>query len=337
MKLTCLLLSLFVNDCLCYDALLVAGGYFHQNGQDRMWSSVELLTGSGNGSSCEVASLPEPRIGLTVSRLRNVIVACGGFYRYISRECFTYRPGAGRWTRGPNLPSQELMYASSAGDGDSLFIAGGRNWNYDLNLWRYSNETWRYDLDGGRWTRLPDLNEPTADGCLVSIAGHLIYIGGSDARYRYADDPSKAWVLLRGSNRWRDDIFAPLLAPRMWHACHVTRVGREVGVLLIGGYYNGKAGMFLPLNSDFDRRRHRRPIRWRWFAQLPAERKWGAALGTINGQLAIAGGRNYGDNTVDVFDENYGRWIRSSKMFLRGKREFASHATVPTQWFPHCQ
>jgi hypothetical protein len=34
---------------------------------------------------------------------------------------------------------------------------------------------------------------------------------------------------------------------------------------------------------------------------LPEERKWGPALGSVDGQLSIAGGKDYGDDTVDVY------------------------------------
>ena len=95
------LLLLLPRDVLAYDVLMVAGGYYHQGGQDHFlrWrgkllyryvnisqnylpfniSNVEVI---GRNSSCEVAALPEPRIGLTLARLKRTVVACGGFYIY---------------------------------------------------------------------------------------------------------------------------------------------------------------------------------------------------------------------------------------------------------------
>ena len=64
---------------------------------------------------------------------------------------------------------------------------------------------------------------------MVAFNGHLIFTGGSEARYRYADDPGKAWVLLRGASEWSDRLVGELLAPRMWHACAVVNVHSEVG------------------------------------------------------------------------------------------------------------
>ena len=41
---------------------------------------------------------------------------------------------------------------------------------------------------------------------------------------------------------------------------------------------------------------------------LPEERKWGAALGHVYGKITIAAGRDYGDDTVDVYEG--GQWTR---------------------------
>ena len=96
-----------------------------------------------------------------------------------SRECYTYHPERGSWSRGPTLPSGEQEYAAAAGEAGSLYVAGGRRlitsvrslvgnstfrWDHDAQKWAFSNETWRYDSApgraGGGWTRLPDLKTP---------------------------------------------------------------------------------------------------------------------------------------------------------------------------------
>ena len=35
--------------------------------------------------------------------------------------------------------------------------------------------------------------------------------------------------------------------------------------------------------------------RWEWMSSLTKERKWGAAVGMIGSELALAGGGDYGD------------------------------------------
>ena len=70
-----------------------------------------------------------------------------------------------------------------------------------------------------------------ADSCLVSFKNDLFLIGGSRSWYRYADEPSKVWVLFndrRGSQHWRDDIIPPLMGSRMWHACSIATLNRKV-------------------------------------------------------------------------------------------------------------
>ena len=63
---------------------------------------------------------------------------------------------------------------------------------------------------------------------MLAFNGNIVLIGGSKGRYRYSHDPSKVWVLRKGSGVWRDDLMPELLANRMWNSCIVTRVGGEV-------------------------------------------------------------------------------------------------------------
>jgi hypothetical protein len=65
----------------------------------------------------------------------------------------------------------------------------------------------------------------------------------------------------------------------------------QTGIVVAGGYYNGISTMFAPLRGF--------PSEWRWLGNLPEERKWGPALGHVDGVLTVAGGGNYGDETVD--------------------------------------
>ena len=70
-----------------------------------------------------------------------------------------------------------------------------------------------------------------ADSCLVSYNNDLFLIGGSRSWYRYADEPSKVWVLFNengGSQSWRDDIIPPLMGSRMWHGCSIATLNRKV-------------------------------------------------------------------------------------------------------------
>jgi len=45
--------------------------------------------------------------------------------------------------------------------------------------------------------------------------------------------------------------------------------------------------MYLPINEALN---ENVTSTWKWLGLLPKERKWSPALGTINGQLVIAGG-----------------------------------------------
>ena len=79
-----------------------------------------------------------------------------------------------------------------------------------------------------RWTRLPSLEDPVAESCLLYLGGDLVLVGGSKAKFRYADDPSKVWVLLANRSEWRDDLLPRLRGPRTWQGCLLTNIGGEV-------------------------------------------------------------------------------------------------------------
>ena len=65
----------------------------------------------------------------------------------------------------------------------------------------------------------------------------------------------------------------------------------------------------------------------------PQERKWGPAVGFIGSNLVVAGGGDYGDETVDMLEGS--SWVRS-KVVMNYKREFSVGVTVPSKWFPEC-
>ena len=63
------------------------------------------------------------------------------------------------------------------------------------------------------------------------------------------------------------------------------------------------------------------------------ERKWGPAVGFIGDKVTVAGGGDYGDETVDMLEG--ANWRRSPVSMIY-KREFCVGVTVPSHWFPDC-
>lgn len=56
-------------------------------------------------------------------------------------------------------------------------------------------------------------------------------------------------------------------------------------------------------------------------------------MGFIGDKVAVAGGGDYGDETVDIME---GAGWRRSEVSMAYKREFCVGVTVPSHWFPHC-
>jgi len=203
------------------------------------------------------------------------------------------------------------------------------------------------------------LKFPIAEGCLLHVQSDLIFIGGAKAKFQYADDPSKVWVLRsrstlrqrrqqrprqRSSSRsednnrweWRDDLIPHIIGPRTWHGCVLTNVDEEAGILISGGYHTGRLAMFY----SFDEAYLKSGIlsgngSWETAGWLPAQRQWGPSLGLVAGVPTIAGGMDYGDETLDEF-RGWSDWRRNDGKTMRYKREFSAAVTVPNYWFPHC-
>ena len=102
-------------------------------------------------------------------------------------------------------------------------------------------------------------------------------------------------------------------------------------MVIAGGYYNGRRTMSTPLTSLLINQIPNPS--WRELDWLPEERQWGPAIGLVAGIPTMAGGKNYGDTTIDTLqNEHY--WNRDPNRELNYKREFTVGLTVPHTWFP---
>ena len=67
---------------------------------------------------------------------------------------------------------------------------------------------------------------------------------------------------------------------------------------------------------------------------LVEPRRWAPSVGAVGDTLVIAGGGNWGSNTIEVFDKAERRWRSGGR--LRFRREYAAAVTVDSSWFPQC-
>jgi len=159
-------------------------------------------------------------------------------------------------------------------------------------------------------------------------------MGGSNYPQRYKaevyalnlDQPGAGWTKM-----------PDMPDSRMWPACVFTEIEGVKGIVLAGGYYNGVSSMWLPLE------RNGRSLetygltgdqpKWEWLSSLKQGRKWGAAVGYVGRTVVLAGGGDYGDDTIEVLQ---GRDWQKSRLTMKFKREFTAGVTVPSEWFPHC-
>jgi len=337
-----LLLTMIATLARTAEVLMVIGGQSFNSttrGHDHI-SQVEVI---GSTNSCVLPHpFPTPVYGLTAGRVGDSVVACGGFLHYYRAECYMFSKYSGQWSVAPGLGAPTAFPAAVA-VADEYFVGGGRTWVYgvgggrDAASWRFY-DTFRV-FRSGSWEALPPLPYPVADACMaVTTNGgrrRLWLMGGSDFPQRYKPEvftmdlnsPSDGWTPM-----------PPMLEARMWQQCTATVIEGNLGILVVGGYYNGGSSMWLPLadrqGNSLEVFGPRRDLpKWEWLSSLSQERKWLPAMGYVGEHLTLAGGGDYGDETVETL---HGRDWRRSRVKMHYKREFAVGVSVPQEWFPEC-
>jgi len=323
------------------DVLMVMGGQFMNTSvtpaEHQHLSDVEII---GRDTSCQVASLPVELYGMTAAKVGDTVLTCGGFSHHYRQECYEYSHHRDMWQLSSIRLDQETGFPASTAVGDNFYLVGGRGYvEGRQDPWVYYNTVTRINMRTRTKERLPDLPVPLADACVVVTTENrtrLWVLGGaSTGTFRYHDDVFSL-DLGNTTGGWRTMPKMP--GARQWLACSTAVVDGEIGILAAGGYYNGGASMWLPLadRQGVSMERYgpnRDEPRWEWFSTMTEKRKWGPGLGYIGQNLAIAGGADYGDDTVDVLEGT--EWRRSG-VTMRYKREFLAAATVPSEWFSQC-
>jgi len=110
--------------------------------------------------------------------------------------------------------------------------------------------------------------------------------------------------------------------------CYTTDIGSELGLFVAGGFQgNGKRVKWLPLG------RPGRPM-IEDLDKLVEARRWAPSVGGVGDSIVVAGGCNWGCNTIEVFSKKEKRWRSGGRM--RFRREYAAAVTVDSSWFPQC-
>jgi len=329
-----------IKQARCENVLMVIGGQYF-NASTRLRTAINNVEVLGPGKSCEVAPLPTPLYGMTAGLLGDTVYVCGGFHRYYRWQCYEYSQRSKSWVESTIRMENATGFPASVSDGHQYFIGGGREYVFEKpqDPWGYFSALRTISIHG-RMENFASLPEALADYCLViSNTGgrrRLWAVGGSNKPQRYKvevyaknlDVPRSSWIKM-----------PDLPDARMWQRCVFTEYDGQNGILVLGGYYNGISSMFLPLEDRSGRSLetfglNRNMPRWEYVAGLTKERKWGPAVGFIGSNLVVAGGGDYGDETVDIL--RGGSWQRSNIDMIY-KREFCVGVTLPQRWFPECQ
>ena len=184
--------------------LYLIGGY-REGGEAsrRVWSLVPYVTPAGSarpqpGTWRREPDMPTGRGALAVAVVGGEIHAVGGASSFGGRSRLhgaheAFDPAGRRWTRLPELPDPR-DHLAAAGDGDKLFVVGGRKLSLETNSARLDV----YDAATKRWSRGADL--PTTRGGLAAAAasGRVFVFGGEQPQGTFG----AAEVFDVGSGTW---------------------------------------------------------------------------------------------------------------------------------------
>merc|ERR1712142_930050 len=188
--------------------------------------------------------------------------------------------------------------------------------------------TWSDDVEAG-------FLKPFHSACVVNINdpvnGETLFLsGGTSEMIEYEKDVqgrNSAFMLneVKG-NVWKE--YPNMKHARAGHACSVTTIEGNMGVIVAGGTHNGDPTEF------FDWEEHRG---WAGLQRMGRQRGIGPGLAYIRGALHVIGGYDWPYTVTDVeqFDGVDGSWAVVEKW--QAKRFNHVALTVPAKLFPTCK
>lgn len=183
------------------------------------------------------ADAPLPRFEAQGAAVGERLYVFGGFYNedlmnlQTTLQAHVYDAGHDTWTRLVDMP-EAITHASSATDGEVIYLAGGFDGGYGSS----TDRVWLYDTRGDSWTPGPPLPAGRGAGALVRLERQLHYFGGVIREGdRYVEDSGMHWILnLDGERTWREAASLP--NPRN----HLGGVALDGRVYAIGGQHKGE-------------------------------------------------------------------------------------------------
>jgi N-acetylneuraminic acid mutarotase len=270
------------------------------------------------------ASIPLPRpvqeIYATVFDAR--IVVAGGFEAKggtvssladlaPTNAVHSFRPGARKWERLPDLPLP-LHHPMLVANGGRLFCIGGFS-SAPGAVWRMERRVLVLARGAARWEEGPPLPRPQAEAVGAVVAGRLVLALGrtpmeaANANYFDHGDTDALWLLSPDGTAWE-------AGPRAPRALNSTAFGVINGRLhIVGGRYTtGGQIITTPTHQIWD------GTQWREAAPMPAPRA-GHAAAVIAGQLWAFGGESFEGTptahpSIFRYDPRTDRWDEPAQL-----------------------
>jgi len=295
-----------------------------------------------NSKWCSAPAFPRWRQKMAAAYGKgNGIIACGGWDSRgeTSNDCWTFTEGQSQWEQNLSTPpGMKLAGSAAVWYKGEFWLLGGTKSDADEKIAKNINKKGlKYNPKTGTWSDDVEAGflKPFHSACVVNINdpvnGETLFLtGGTSEMIEYEKDVqgrNSAFMLneVKG-NVWKE--YPNMKHARAGHACSVTTIEGNMGVIVAGGTHNGDTTEF------FDWEEHRG---WAGLQRMGRQRGIGPGLAYIRGALHVIGGYDWPYTVTDVeqFDGVDGSWAVVEKW--QAKRFNHVALTVPAKLFPTCK
>jgi len=267
------------------------------------------------------------------------IMACGGWDAHGDdlNECWKFTEGQSQWEQVDSSMHENLAGGSAVWYRGEFWVLGGTGSQADAKYQKLSNKKGlKYNPKTGLWSEVDaGFLKPFHSACVVNIddpeTGETLFLtGGTSDKIEYERDvPGRNTAFMLNEvkgNVWKS--YPNMKHARAGHACSVTTIEGNMGVIVAGGTNNGDSVEF------FDWEEHRG---WSVLHRMGRQRGIGPGLAYIRGTLHVIGGYDWPYTVTDVesFDGVEDSWAVVPKW--QAKRFNHMALTVPAKLFPTCK
>jgi len=265
-------------------------------------------------------------------------MACGGWDAVgeATDGCWKFTEGQSQWEKTTPM-FLKLAGSSAVWYKGEFWMLGGSSSSAKATTQKNKNKKGiKYNPEADSWDEVDaGFLKPFHSACVVNIEdaenGETLFLtGGASDTIQYDKDvPGRKTAFMLNEvkgGEWKS--YPDMKHARAGHACSVTTIEGNMGVIVAGGTHNGDTVEF------FDWEEHKG---WSSLQRMGRQRGIGPGLAYIRGTLNVIGGYDWPYTVTDVesFNGVEGSWEVVPKW--QAKRFNHVALTVPAKLFPTCK